>query len=673
VIGASPVTGAVGSAGRPAAGDTGDPFRAELVLGAHVPELLRVFNQAGVLMPADVHAALRLARLAGEVDEQVMLAVGLAVRGPRVGHVSVDLADVRASVVVSEDDLGLDGLPWPDLGAWVERVAASPLVGPLSGPESDPAAVRPLRLVGTSLYLDRYWRDEVTLAADLLARAASSGAGGHDPFGDQAGPDDGFPSADDLERLFPGAASADQRAASEAAARRRLTVLAGGPGTGKTTTVARLLALLYEAALRTGRRPPLVALAAPTGKAAARMEEAVRAEAGRLDTTEQVRALLRDLAGTTLHRLLGTRPDRPGRFRHHQGHRLPHEVVVVDEVSMVSLSLMARLAESVRGDARLILVGDPEQLVSVEAGAVLADIVTPPAGWGAGPLGPTGPTPHPSSPMAGCISILRTNHRFAGALAELSEAVRAGDADLVLGILSSGGASTAWEDADPGELLANARSPGPLDRLAQATTEWAARVQDEARAGRADAALSALSSHRVLCAHRQGPAGVAVWNRTIEGWLIGAGAGEGSWYPGRPVLVTANDYSLRLFNGDTGVTLAVPEGTDPGGATAMRVVFDSGAGGGSRAFSPSRLDTVETVFAMTVHKSQGSEFDHVTLLLPPATSRLLSRQLLYTALTRARRSILVVGTEAAVRAAIERPIARASGLGSRLWGASAGD
>ena len=217
----------------------------------------------------------------------------------------------------------------------------------------EPGDPRPLRLVGRSLYLDRYWREERQVAADLLAlagrgrrrrRRRTSGSRGC-------------------------SSPARQRDAAETALRRRFAVIAGGPGTGKTTTVARILALLLE------QGDPLIALAAPTGKAAARLIEAVHEEAAKLDVDERVRARLLGLEASTLHRLLGWRPGSRSRFRHDRGNRLPHDVVIVDETSMVSLSLMARLVEAVRADARLILVGDPGQLASIEAGAVLGDIV----------------------------------------------------------------------------------------------------------------------------------------------------------------------------------------------------------------------------------------------------------------------------------------------------------
>jgi exodeoxyribonuclease V alpha subunit len=680
--------------GFPAAGPEpdaqADPYRPELALGPDLPDLLRVFNRAGVLAPADVHAAVRLARLAGETDPQVVLAAALAVRGPRVGHVSVDLNEVRASAVVGEDDVDLDGLPWPEVDGWTARVAGSAMVGP-AGDDAGGEVV-PLRLAGCHLYLDRYWRDEVALAADLNRRAArppgpdrSWAAPPTAPYRPGPAPSGPPPGPAELERLFPGPGSTDQRRAAADALTRHLTVLAGGPGTGKTTTVARLLALLCERALAAARRMPLIALAAPTGKAAARMEEAVRAETAVLDSPSPVGQVLGRLSGTTIHRLLGTRPDRPGQFRHHRTHLLPHDVVVVDEASMVSLPLMARLVEAVRPDAYLILVGDPEQLVSVEAGAVLADIVGRSADRPATGT-PSGPSARAAA-VAGSISVLRTNHRFSGALAQLSEAVRAGDGDGTLSVLAAGHPAVEWHDVEPTGLLAGSSEvipeSGALGRLAAASVGWAQAVRDAAVAGDGAGALAALRSHRVLCAHRRGPTGVARCNRIIETWLDPA-LGDGPWYPGRPVLITANDYAQRLYNGDTGVTVLAPEDPDDPavgqvdgrrqrGPISLRVAFEAGPAERGRMVSPSRLDSVETVYAMTVHKSQGSEFDQVTLLLPPASSRLLTRELLYTALTRARHRVLVIGTAAAVTRAVERPAARASGLGGRLWGSSGAD
>ncbi|HET6809936.1 MAG TPA: exodeoxyribonuclease V subunit alpha [Acidimicrobiales bacterium] len=598
-----------------------DPLDADFVLGVDEAGLIGAFNRAGVLAPADVHVALRLGRLGGDGDGLVALAAALAVRAPRVGHVLVDLATVRATAASeAEDDVDFESLPWPEPGEWVGRVAASPLVsaGP-DGPDD-----RPLRLVGTALYLARYWRDEGAVAADLLARSRA------------AGPTvDGQVLAAGLDRLFPDDAGGEQRRAAEAAVRRRLAVIAGGPGTGKTTTVARVLALLEEQAAAAGSRPPLVALVAPTGKAAARMAEAVRAEAARMDVGPAVRERLTALDASTVHRLLVRHPGNASRFRHHRHNRLPHDVVVVDETSMVSLWLMARLAEAVRPDARLVLVGDPQQLTSVEAGAVLGDIVAAPA-------------------LGEGIAPLRSNHRFHGALAELATAIQAGDAEAAVAVLGAGAAEVGWIPVDVTTAPASALGP-----VREVVCSAGVALVEAARAGDASSALEALGRFRLLCAHRRGPAGVAVWNPRIEEWLsaeIEGFSSDGAWYVGRPVIVTANDYSLRLFNGDTGVVVA----REGGVGVAFR------RGGAVVQVSPSRLAAVDTVFAMTVHKSQGSEFDEVVVVLPDPSSRIMTRELLYTAVTRARQRVTVVGTADAVRAAVERPVARASGLTGRL-------
>ncbi|HEX8770758.1 MAG TPA: AAA family ATPase, partial [Acidimicrobiales bacterium] len=296
----------------------------------HAPEVLRQFNEAGVLAAADVHVALRLSRLGGEDDEAVLLAAALAARAPRLGHVCTDLATIRRNVVVDTDlPVDIDLLPWPAGSHWLARVATSPLVAEGDGH-------RPLRLDGSLLYLDRYWREERDVAADLASRAVDP-ARGVDVTVLAAG----------LDRLFSGSESDLQRLAAATAVLRRFCVVAGGPGTGKTTTVARILALLFEQAVAAEQPRPLVALAAPTGKAAARLEEAVHTEAAALDVADNIRAALRATNASTLHRLLGWRPDSTNRFRHNRTNRLPHEIVVVDETSMVSLSLMARLVEAV--------------------------------------------------------------------------------------------------------------------------------------------------------------------------------------------------------------------------------------------------------------------------------------------------------------------------------------
>jgi len=585
-----------------------DPFDGRRAVRAD--GLLEPFNAIGLLAAADVHVAMRLTALAGETDEAIALAAALAVRAPRHGHVFVDLQRIAetASVDSEDEEIDLSELPWPSPEDWLARLAASPLVA--VGEDGFPN--RPLRLVGSSLYLDRYWREECRVAEDLLA------------FGPATVRADVLEAG--LDRLFVGGPDDSQRAAAEAAVRRRFAVVAGGPGTGKTTTVARILALLVE---QSGGVPPLVALAAPTGKAAQRLEEAVH-EAAADPRFEAAREFMLGLSASTLHKLLGARPGT-NRRRHHRGNRLPHEVVIVDETSMVSLSMMARLVEAVRPEARLILVGDPDQLSSIEAGAVLSDIVE-----------------------AGGEGVVALDHvfRFGAGIGDLASAIRRNQPEEVLSVLRAEPEGVRWIDVD-------IAAPDALDKLGdvRAAALGAARaVIAAARDGDAAGALKALGAFRVLCAHRHGSYGVAVWMARIEAWLESE-LDRGRWYAGRPLLVTENDYSLHLRNGDTGVVVA----TAPGSVTAA---FERR--GEVVTFAPTRLSAVDTVYAMTVHKSQGSQFETAVVLLPSAASPILTRELLYTAVTRAQTQLVLVGTETSVRAAVGNPIARASGLRDRL-------
>ena len=628
-----------------------DPF--DVRRAQRAPGLLRAFNDAGVLSAADVHVALRLAGLAGEAGDAVLLAVALAVRGPRLGHVYVDLVTIGDTAAVETDEpVDLAALPWPEAPAWTAAVAASALTGVGDDPSAMPE--RPLRLVGSRLYLDRYWREERCVAEDLDGFAGEVAAGVRMDV-----------LRDGLQRLFAEQTESRQCLAAASAVLRRLTVVAGGPGTGKTTTVARIVALLAEQAAAAGAATPLVALAAPTGKAAARLQQAVHGEAAGLDVGEPVREHLLALQASTLHRLLGWRPGSHSRFRHHRGQRLPHDVVIVDETSMVSLSLMARLVESVRPDARLILVGDPGQLASIEAGAVLGDVVGPASD--ALQVGPaararladaTGhDVPSAQEPGGAAIGdgivVLDRVHRYGGAIARLAEAIRRGDAGAVLEELSSNAGDVTWIDAD----VAGAAAGDALAPVRELAVAAARAVATAARAGAAADALEALGSFRLLCAHRRGPEGVATWTALMEGWL-GGEIDDARGYAGRPLLVTDNDYELRLYNGDTGVVIqAEPDRVSAAFERSGEIV----------ELSPSRLAAVETVYAMTIHKSQGSQFQTAAVLLPSATSRILTRELLYTAATRAQEHLILAGTEETIRAALSRPVARASGLRTRLW------
>jgi exodeoxyribonuclease V alpha subunit len=592
----------------------------DAALALRATGLLAAFNRAGILTAADVHVARRLGAIGGETDDAVLLAVALVVRSTRHGSVVLDLATAEATTSPDVDTDSPDGVPldvvldWP--ADWAARCAASPLVG------------GPLRIAGSRVWLARYWEQEEQVAAELLSRSAS-----------QPSDLDTDVLAGGLSRLFPGAGEDDQRAAAATCAVSRVSVLAGGPGTGKTTTVSRLLALLRE------QHPEWrIALAAPTGKAAARLEEAVRSSTALLPAED--RARLGELSATTLHRLLGWRPEARSRFRHDRSNRLPVEVVVVDEASMVSLTMMARLLEALRPATRLVLVGDPDQLASVEAGAVLGDLVDR----------------SPGAPAARvAVAALTTNRRFpeTSGIALLAAAVQEGRGADALAVLRDAGVPEVElvEVADDAQL-----SAAQLDGVRADVVVSGAALLSAAEQGDAVAALEALDAHRLLCAHRRGPRGVQHWSALAARWVADVHPvlprADGR-YAGEPLLVTANDYEIGLYNGDTGVV--VEDGR--GGLVAA-----FGRGGAPVVVPLVRLGAVRSLHAMTVHRSQGSQFARITVLLPEADSPLGTRETLYTAVTRATSYVRVIGSAEAFVEAVRRPAARATGLRERLAG-----
>jgi exodeoxyribonuclease V alpha subunit len=642
------------------------------------PEPLAAFADAGVLGPADVHVAVTLSRLGHDPRPEVLLAAALAVRAPRRRHVCVDLTTVqRGTVAELADDLAigptaagdhLDTLPWPDPAAWRDVLRDSPLVAvrdphDLDEPDDAGTDVAPLTLAGDRLYLDRYWRYERRVARALHRRARAS-----------------VPDVDvtacrvALDTAFDGDAPDRQRVAAATALRRRLTIVAGGPGTGKTTTVARLLRVLAAEARAAGRPTPLVALAAPTGKAAARLTESIRdAITGGPDAAttdgadlDEDRELLGGLTASTLHRLLGAR-GTSSRFRRSASDPLPHDVVVVDETSMVPLALLAKLLDAVRTDARIVLLGDPHQLASVEAGSVLGDVVgdpdLPPTRsatvraelaelTGSDHLADTTTAAEPG--VHDALVVLDRVHRFrAGSgLDRFAGAVRHGDADAALELLSAADDLT-WVRPGPdgvGDLA------GVRDRLVRSARE----VVEAARRGDGMGAIAGLDHVRVLCAHRRGDLGVAGWVDRVERWLVAELDLDlrDRWYVGRPVLVTTNDRRQQLWNGDLGVVVRHGDG--------VAVAFPALEGDGVRLLAPARVGEVETVHAMTVHKSQGSQVGHAVVVLPEPASRICTRELLYTAVTRAREGATIVASEASLRATIAARTQRASGLGVAL-------
>ena len=647
----APVEGRVstGSAHRSLAPAPGISDRDLVVQGTS--GLLAVFNEAGVLNPADVHTADTVCRIGLEAHDKIRLALALTVRALRSGSVCIDPQTVRSTAFdeTAFDETGaavdLAMLPWPDPEEWIAAIQASPLVAV----GADQPSGRPLRLAGGLLYLERYWQQEEQVRIQLQRRFAAPV-----PEIDQARLATALHRLFDRKGLAPGEADRQQLAAAVSALS-SVSVLAGGPGTGKTTTVARLLALL-----RDQPGPVLrVALAAPTGKAAARLEEAVRAAAVHLDLEDRER--LGDLTASTLHRLLGWMPSNRSRFRHDASNHLPHDVVIIDEMSMVSLTMMARLLEAVRPSARLILVGDPDQLSSVEAGAVLADIARAPGipdvdlGRRLRELGLS--TEDEAAPVHGVVQLTHT-WRFGGAIDALARAIRAADADTVIDVLRSGASDARFSEVDLESAPTEASARG-LAGMAAQVREAGIAMLEAARSGDETGALAALDRHRLLCAHQRGPYGVLRWGLEVERWLaesIPGYAEDGEWYLGRPLLVTANDYEMSLYNGDTGVIVQTPDG--------VRAAFARGAA--AKLYPPVRLDAIQTVHAMTVHRAQGSQFDAVSFVVPPPDSPLLTRELLYTAVTRARRQVFLIGSEEAIRRAVLRPANRASGLRGRL-------
>lgn len=611
------------AAGRLEAATTGP----RVVAGAS--GLLAAFNDGGALSPLEVHAATVISRLWGESDQAVMLAAALAVRGTRFGHVCIRLDRQREAMVIEgQPPEVVEALPWPDPEEWVAAVSGSLMVGDGRGEE-------PLVLDGDRLYLERYFRYEQRMVDLIGARTAAP-----------------------REVLTPGSRTVLDRLLSPVSGNRpnlqhaaavnaltgKLTVVAGGPGTGKTYTVARMLAALAG----TSASFPRVALCAPTGKAAARLGEVIDELAAGAE-----RPIVRERLGTlqtgTIHRLLGWAWGR-GRFAHHERNRLPHDIVVVDEMSMVSLPLAAKLMAAVRTDATLVLVGDPYQLESIEAGTVLADIVGPAA---------RSPDPAQRSSVPGapaitdCVVVLERVHRFEeqGPIADFADAVRDGDPDRAMDLLDQGIEGLRW---------VKDRTEAGFRRLRERVAERRARLVEEASLlGGEGEALARLGEMAVLCANRAGPGSVEEWRRDIEDALDERFPGlryRGEWYPGRPLMITKNDYNLGLYNGDIGVVVRTGQG--------VRAVFDRG---GVRSFPSGYLGEHATVHALTIHKSQGSQFDEVVVSLPLESSRLLTRELLYTAVTRASKKVTVVGPESAIRLGIERSVQRASGLRSRLW------
>jgi exodeoxyribonuclease V alpha subunit len=612
-------------------------------------DVIAALREAHLLSMLDEQVARGLARLVAEERSEVVLAAAIASRATRQGHVCLDLS--RASSFAA-DEAGKAHAEMPAAKEWSDALRSSKLVG------SPDDAGTPLVLSGERLYLRRYFSYEKRLAESLKRRIEYIETDVDGPLL-KAG----------LERLFPRVSSAPdiQRLAALVAVARRFCIISGGPGTGKTTTVVKILALLQEQSLRARKKKLHIMLVAPTGKAAARLSESILAARESLACDAEIKKLIPDEA-TTIHRRLSPIAGSATRFRHNAENPLACDVLLVDEASMVDLPLMTRLVEALPAHARLILLGDRNQLASVETGAILGDLcgsANEPVFSAAfakqlhelvGEDVPTRSDAGTSPGISDCVVQLQKSWRYGegSGIEALARAINSGDDAVAAAILTS-------NEYDDVSLRGGAKEKSlGVELRMDALRGYAPFLKAES----ARSASDALGAYRVLCAHRTGPFGVEALNPLLERAFDEEGLlrPNGRWYSHRPVLVVENDYAVLLYNGDVGVVF--PDEDD---ARVSRVHFVT-ADKKERRMAPSRLPRHETVFAMTVHKAQGSEFDEVAVVLPDTATKVLTRELVYTAVTRPRKRVAIFGSVDVFREAVKRPIERASGLHERLWG-----
>ncbi|WP_166259296.1 exodeoxyribonuclease V subunit alpha [Marinobacter salicampi] len=722
---------------QPDAGIRSEQGVAELAPGRHalasvdaLIDLLQRWVDLGWLRPLDVALARFLAQEAQEAGQPasplLLLAIALASHQLGRGHVCLDLNGMvqhgfnDALSLPPEDEaapeqslLPSEILAQVSLEQWREALAHPLLVTGGAGVDTGKT---PLVRDGLRLYLRRYWQYEQVISHQITSRLSLPGLL-QAPDSDPA-----VVLRSALQSLFPSSGddtSADwQRIACANAARLNFSVITGGPGTGKTTTVVRLLAALQCVAMAkdSGARPLRIRLAAPTGKAAARLNESISNAVAKLDLSGLPRAHeLKEAiptSVTTLHRLLGSLPGSR-QFRHHRHNPLVLDTLVIDEASMVDIEMMASVLEAMPPRARLILLGDKDQLASVDAGAVLGELCQRAADghyseqtatWLAQVAGQTvepGLVDSKGELLDQAVTLLRKSFRFAetSGIGTLAQSVNAGAglrrlkglfnegfSDIALVRLQKAGrdsaicrhaieggaehfVSTAEQQSSP---VGYRHYLAEMLRLRPPTTAPLQEFDAWARA-----LLEAYGQFQLLCALRRGPYGVEGLNEVIADALHRAGLIRSAhgWYPGRPVLVTRNDYSLGLMNGDVGLTLELParlwasnqEAIDPE-TLVQRVAFAATDGSaGIRWVLPSRLQAVETVYAMTVHKAQGSEFSHASLVLPDKLNPVLTRELVYTGITRAKHWFsLLLPDERVFEYAVKRQVLRTSGLGRAL-------
>ncbi|MEO2042631.1 MAG: exodeoxyribonuclease V subunit alpha [Pirellulales bacterium] len=553
------------------------------------PPALQDYRKLGAIGREDIAAASVLVSMAHrEREEQpdllAWLGFCLALRSVRDGHTCVDFDNIQEWAGGIE--IGAPGAPdWPlQPTTWLDSLRA---VGSLVG---DSSSRCPFIIDGHLFYLARALSEEQDIA-DVLMR-------------------------DSCMHVY---------------------VLLGGPGTGKTTKIAHDLVERFSVLPAEGPWPRL-GLAAPTGKAASRMTDVLRQRCVEAGATPSVIAAVTAEPARTVHKLLDYNPSRPQPFRYHSSNRLPYDIVIVDEASMLSSSLMYHLLISLAEDAEIILVGDPDQLASVDAGTVLGDIAN------------FRSSQFSQHPLHNKIEELRTVHRAKDApgILALAESIRAGDVAQTLTVLQAGHADVQWIEPTDGRAVE--------DLLAEIGSH-AKRLQGAAQQADLDTILQIQQELQVLCAHRGGGTGVSQWNARIESRLGISPAT--SWYVGQPIMITRNCRSLALFNGDVGVIVRSDDSED-----RFEAVF--GQPGQHVRVPVSRLEDVATVHAITIHKSQGSEYQHAIVVLPEHRSRIVTRELFYTAVTRAIKKVTIVSPQDVLETAIKKPIRRATGLIKRM-------
>jgi len=622
-------------------------------------ELLHLLYEKGKISELDMYFAKFMTELDGSGDSRLSVAAALASNFTRMGHICLDLKSLAQIPLMEAIEAGEDQ-GCLDSKDWERALMGASVVGM-------PGENKPLILDSKArLYLYRYWEYQQILARLIRWRVSEDSSPTH------VSSNDIYSLREALDRYF-GRTPLDrrgdekhdidwQKVAAFVSLRKKLCVISGGPGTGKTTTVAKILALLIE---RFDIDAAKIALAAPTGKAAARLREAIKVSKANLNCAKKIIAAIPEEA-TTIHRLLGT-ISGSCYFRYNSENRLPADIVVVDEASMVDLALMSKLIQAVSPEARLILLGDKDQLASVEAGSVLGDICD--TGnlytfssdlcmeletYTGCKIATTGKTTN-GSLIKDCIVQLQKSFRFGedSGIRAISHAVNIGDCHQTIGLLRDKSFSDIrWIALPKRKALRAALERKVIEGF-----------ESYLKAGDIYEVFELFDRFRILCALKKGSYGVEGINLEAEEILSNRGLIEAdrTWYRGRPLLITRNDYNLGLFNGDIGIIWP-----DDNGDNYLNAFFRS-ADGTFKRFHPVRLPEHETVYAMTVHKSQGSEFNTVLFVLPDKDYPVLTRELLYTGITRAKHEVEIWAKEDVFRFAISRRTRRMSGLRDALW------